>query len=70
MFADSRKSESAPIDVANGFGRTNANESRLGAGESRRFIILNGYYAQTWVTCAILGALLLTVGVLIVWRAA
>jgi hypothetical protein len=34
------------------------------------FIILNGYYAQTWVICAILGALLLTVGVLIVWRAA
>jgi hypothetical protein len=38
-------------------------------GLRKTFIILNGYYAQTWVICAILGALGLTVGILIVWRA-
>jgi hypothetical protein len=34
------------------------------------FIMVNGYYAQTWAIWAILGALLLAIGVLIVWRAA
>jgi len=34
------------------------------------FVIVNGYYAETWLIWAIVGVLLLTIGVVIVWRAA
>ena len=43
----------------------------IGAGAFRKasFIILNGYYVQTWRIWTV-GALLLAIGVLLVWLAA
>lgn len=34
------------------------------------FVIVNGYLAETWLIGLSLGVLLLTIGVVIVWRAA
>ncbi len=55
--------------IRNRVGRTDVNDSGLGFRKPS-FIIVNGYKAEMWVIWAILGALLLAIGVVVVWRAA
>jgi hypothetical protein len=55
--------------ICHRFGRTDVNDSGLGLPHPS-FVIVNGYYAETWLIWAIVGVLLLTIGVVIVWRAA